>query len=426
MASKERSFYLDHKNKLGWDYDINCNTGVSQLTDGRIQNTSVSFLPLSHDVFKWKIENISDCINNIFVSTKDFVQLFMDRRQFVFDFMDFLIKNQGTNNMILAVNSDSGKVDYSHNYRSKVLSAFEEKYDYLFEIEKIKGIGFNNEQGRVPCSTIIFSNSGKLEIKNMLLEDIYYSYFTKKYCSEVCLRQEIESLRSRNQKTLGSTISRCSEISEGSTKTESDLFGELSTHLLFALRNEFGTESAYNNERISKLKLLADESDESATSVQKQDVSESTTITMNNKDYRSLQSEMAELLKMDIVLSNKALQPFVKTQDANERILLGFGSHRNRTKPKTTEASDMFVSPCPLECTIDDRQWICINCGEFFKTQGFQVICSCGTTHVTNLKLECFDPKHPKDFFPCEKHDPTSASITSSCRSSFSVIEDAQ
>uniref|UniRef100_A0AC34Q0V2 Uncharacterized protein n=1 Tax=Panagrolaimus sp. JU765 TaxID=591449 RepID=A0AC34Q0V2_9BILA len=270
------------------------------------------------------------------------------------------------------------------------------------------------------------------------------------------------------------------DILEGSKKTESDLLAELSPHLLIVMKNEIVTGSAFqtgdlnNDEQISRLKLLADysdfesdlenesseenqaievtdskeaktagssESQTTSTGSEKSDKitsrnqkqylsenlgSESTTITMNNEEYRSLKLEMAKLLKMDILLSNKALQPFVKTQGSNERILLGFGSHQNRIKPKTTEGSEMFVSPCPLECSIDERQWICVNCGEFFKIQGFQIICSCGTTHVTNLKLECFDPKHPKDFFPCEKHDPTSASISSSRRSSFSVIEDAQ
>uniref|UniRef100_A0AC34PYL5 Uncharacterized protein n=1 Tax=Panagrolaimus sp. JU765 TaxID=591449 RepID=A0AC34PYL5_9BILA len=141
-----------------------------------------------------------------------------------------------------------------------------------------------------------------------------------------------------------------------------------------------------------------------ATRKRKHDLSENLglelTITMNNEDYRSLKLEMAQMLKMDIVLSNKAVQPFVKTHNSNERVLIGFGSHQNRTKPKTTEASGMFVSPCPLECSIDDRQWICINCGEFFKADGLQVICSCGRTHVANMKFDCFDPEHPKEIFP--------------------------
>uniref|UniRef100_A0AC34R6D6 Uncharacterized protein n=1 Tax=Panagrolaimus sp. JU765 TaxID=591449 RepID=A0AC34R6D6_9BILA len=403
---------------------------------------------------------------------------------------------------IQAVNCDSGKLVFDglgtkYDYRSKMIAAFEEKYANLFRKEDFlpyrgSHMDLNFDQGQVPCSMIFFSNSGKIEIKNILMKEIN-PYLQPGYRYDSCLRHyaaiatkdtrfdilaeqifqlywlkksvknEINSLNFKEnsifptlllkdiekksqklkiydqeiKKLWDQTISNCSEILKGSTKTESDLFAELSPHYLLALRNGLITGSAYNNERISKIKLLDDESDENNTmkdageettagSKQKQDLMESATITMNNKDYRSLQTEMAQRLKMGIFLSNDALQPFVRTQGSNERILLGFGSHQNQFKPKRTEAPEMFISPCPLECTIDDRQWICINCGEFFKTQGFQVVCSCGTTHVTNLKLECFDPKHPKDFFPCEKHDPTSASITTSRRSSFSVVEDAQ
>uniref|UniRef100_A0AC34RDZ6 Uncharacterized protein n=1 Tax=Panagrolaimus sp. JU765 TaxID=591449 RepID=A0AC34RDZ6_9BILA len=299
-------------------------------------------------------------------------------------------------------------------------------------------------------------------LKKAVKNEINFLNFKKNWKLPILSSENIpekrETLKVYNQKinkNWDETISNCLKILKGSTKTKSDLLSELSPHYLIALRKEIVTEPAYNSEQISKLKLLDDDFKEKEEvedseeeinpgsskfqttsssgpepSIQKQDLSENScsesTITMNNKDYRSLQTEITQLLKMDIVLSNKALQPFVKTQDPNERILIGFGSHQNRTKPKTKEASEMFISPCPTECTIDDRQWICINCGEFFKIQGFQVICSCGRTHVSNLKLECFDPKHPKEFFPCEKHDPTSASISSSRRSSFSVIEDAQ
>uniref|UniRef100_A0AC34QRH3 Uncharacterized protein n=1 Tax=Panagrolaimus sp. JU765 TaxID=591449 RepID=A0AC34QRH3_9BILA len=507
----EGSFYLSRENKLGWNYNKNYRIDIPQSTDGRIPKISVSFLPLFHDFFNWKIENVSDFIKKIFVSTKDFVQLFMDRRQFVFDFMDFLIKNHGTNNMILTLNSRSTlTIDgtrYESHHRSKILAAFEEKYADLFKTFKYyRGPHMNDEQGQVPCSTIIFSNSGKIEIKDLLMKeiDLYHTtetdydkclrysdvedatkdarfdilaeqifqlywlkklvkneinYFTFRKNSKLPaltsedIQKKCRKLMVYNEKInkiWDETISRCSEILEGSTKTESDLFAELPLHYFTVLRKEFVTASAFqagdvsNNEQISKLKMLVDESEEiedvedsektTPGSNESQKTSSSgsatlcseSTITMNNKDYRSLQSEMTQLLKMTILLSNKALQPFVKTQDSNERILLGFGSHRNRTKPKTTEKSDMFISPCPLECTIDDRQWICINCGEFFKADGFQVVCSCGRTHVSNLKFECFDPKHPKDFFPCEKPDPTSASISSSRRSSFSVVEDAQ
>uniref|UniRef100_A0AC34RMY1 Uncharacterized protein n=1 Tax=Panagrolaimus sp. JU765 TaxID=591449 RepID=A0AC34RMY1_9BILA len=122
-------------------------------------------------------------------------------------------------------------------------------------------------------------------------------------------------------------------------------------------------------------------------------------IVMNKSDFYNLNWEAVLLFKMDILLSNDVLQSFVKTQDSNERVLIGFGFHQNRTKPNKTEGSEIFVSPCPLECTIDDRQWICINCGEFFRADGLQMICSCGRTHVANLKFECFDSNHPKEFF---------------------------
>uniref|UniRef100_A0AC34RH43 Uncharacterized protein n=1 Tax=Panagrolaimus sp. JU765 TaxID=591449 RepID=A0AC34RH43_9BILA len=329
----EGAFYLtyDCECKLGWNRKKEY---YPNLTDG----CSIMFSQFARDVFKFKIENISECIKKIFVSTKDFVQLFMDRRQFVFDFMDFLIKNHGTNNMILVVNAgatanNTENEEIEENYCSKMIAAFEEKYADLFKPEDLKYpssiINFEDDQSQVPCSMIFFSNSGKIEIKNILMKEIKW-YFTAETSYDKCFRSvdvtdttddpaeeteddrfdilaeqifqlywlkklvknEINYLNFKNskfsimsseniqkrskklkvynhdiKKLWDQTISRCSELLEGSTKTESDLFAELSPHYLLALRNEFVSGSAFQagdlsiNEQISKLKLLPDESD---------------------------------------------------------------------------------------------------------------------------------------------------------------------
>uniref|UniRef100_A0AC34RMN6 Uncharacterized protein n=1 Tax=Panagrolaimus sp. JU765 TaxID=591449 RepID=A0AC34RMN6_9BILA len=423
---------------------------------------------------------------NIFTLPCHFLDSIVKKNQNVYKFMDFLIENHvlvGYMSLIECFSKEIRAEDVCNlppktthfikavNYGLQMVIIFNKANIQLFDgdndgkfLEKIwkKEQEMTDEQKKVECSVLVFSldatktNVFKMSMKeifkfieeyqngshreherllyyalkkisvnseisenfladtrfDLLTNSIFELYRFKRILEIVILLSKLiqdESLEiaEKKKRKLDSCyikiknmwdqgIRRCSELLAGGlTLTESDLSAEFSS-------------DQYEKE-IDGLEM-------NETEDQK--------IVMNKSDFHHLDWNVSQLLKMDVILSNDTLQPFVKTQGSNERVLLGFGSHQNRTKPKTTETSEMFVSPCPLECSIDDRQWICINCGEFFKTQGFQVVCSCGTTHVTNLKLECFDRKHPKEFFPCEKHDPTSASSIESSRSSFSIVDD--
>uniref|UniRef100_A0AC34RCE3 Uncharacterized protein n=1 Tax=Panagrolaimus sp. JU765 TaxID=591449 RepID=A0AC34RCE3_9BILA len=111
-------------------------------------------------------------------------------------------------------------------------------------------------------------------------------------------------------------------------------------------------------------------------------------IIIMDKDYfYLLDPEMAKKFKMGVFLSNEDDEPFISNKNLDKKILIGFASHKNRFTSDELETSEMFVTRCPEKCTRDDRQWICITCGNFFKAKNFEVVCDCGTTHVTNLKL---------------------------------------
>uniref|UniRef100_A0AC34RPN1 Uncharacterized protein n=1 Tax=Panagrolaimus sp. JU765 TaxID=591449 RepID=A0AC34RPN1_9BILA len=126
------------------------------------------------------------------------------------------------------------------------------------------------------------------------------------------------------------------------------------------------------------------------------------TLIINKNELRYLNWEMVLRLKMGIYLTNSIFDAYVENRNAPGKMnRFGFASHQNQLSNMAyveMEKSELLVTRCPQKCTLDDRQWICVICGHFFKVQNFEVICKCGTTHVANLKFECFHHEHPKTF----------------------------
>uniref|UniRef100_A0AC34R3M3 Uncharacterized protein n=1 Tax=Panagrolaimus sp. JU765 TaxID=591449 RepID=A0AC34R3M3_9BILA len=211
-------------------------------------------------------------------------------------------------------------------------------------------------------------------------------------------KKQLESLKSKHEKLWDLRIGQCSKLLQGSKLTDLELcFGSPLDELV-----EIKSESM-----VEKIGPMMNDQ-----------------IIIMGKDYfYSLDPEMTKKLKMGVFLSNEDGEPFISNKNLDTKIFIGFASHQNKFTNYELITSGMFVTSCPEKCTCDERQWICVNCGNFFKAKNFEVVCDCGTTHVTNLKLECFDPKHPKTILPSSLKSCSTSGISTPCTTSSPTLE---
>uniref|UniRef100_A0AC34RTC4 Uncharacterized protein n=1 Tax=Panagrolaimus sp. JU765 TaxID=591449 RepID=A0AC34RTC4_9BILA len=368
-------------------------------------------------------------------------------------------------------------------YGLQMFVIFDKSNNHLFENENDDGQFLNkiwrqqtslsDEQKNVVCSVLIFSsNHEKTIIKEMAMQEIrellmkvrnkkYAHFVSSVQCilepmpnyefpviSEIAIKtmeiglfslyrkrklmdkeldllesssnafnekkKQLELLKSKFEKLWDLRIGQCSKLLQGSKLTDFELCFGSPLDELVEMENEQQNKSSAEEIGLKFYSRMNDQ------------------IVMMGKDYFcSLDPEMVKKLKMGVFLSNEEGEPFISNKNLDTKIFIGFASHQDKFTNDEVETSEMFVTSCPEKCTRDERQWICVTCGNFFKAKNFEVVCDCGTTHVTNLKLECFDPKHPKTIFPsslkscstCGISTPRTSSTFETRMSSFPTFE---
>uniref|UniRef100_A0AC34QEF5 Uncharacterized protein n=1 Tax=Panagrolaimus sp. JU765 TaxID=591449 RepID=A0AC34QEF5_9BILA len=213
--------------------------------------------------------------------------------------------------------------------------------------------------------------------------------------------EEIKNLRKIKKEQLQNANDYYEKIIEQSKKilggleiTESELLAEFPVEKIVDMKNKIQNESSPKKKMNINVQTILDKP----------------TMILNKSHIYTFQQDKLFMSKINILLTDDECAP--RFWNNGKIILLGIATRENSVIGEKVEGFEYFVTNCPRKCTNDYRQWICPSCSNFFKMtmNPFEVVCDCGTIHVTDLKLECFDPNHPKTH---ANGSPTALSTTS-------------
>ena len=101
---------------------------------------------------------------------------------------------------------------------------------------------------------------------------------------------------------------------------------------------------------------------------------------------------------IDVLNDTDANEPYIRN-NKGKKILFGLVNMEGAKKGAIPDDAKAYNPTCPKECSEDQREWICTNCGESVSTQldlsGHQLLyCRCGSKKFDINILICHNPKY--------------------------------